>query len=111
MNTRTPIKAGIAAALLTLCVVPANAGSSVALDVRQLDLSKPEIAARVYERIRRSATLLCRDHVSSWDAAKASTLKRCIDASVESSVKQANVPALTALLSKTQRSDLAVLTR
>ena len=111
MNTRSSISAGLAAAVLMCCATAANAGSSVMLDVRNLDLSKPEVAARVYERIRRSATLLCRDGISSWDAAKASTLERCVAASVEASVKQANVPALTALLSKTQRSDLAGLTR
>jgi UrcA family protein len=112
MKTRISIKAGIASAVWMLCAMAANAGSSVTLHVGDLDLSKPEIAAHVYTRIARSATLLCRDGISPWDAAKTSTLKRCVTESVESAVKRANQPALTALhLSKQQRSDLAGLTR
>jgi UrcA family protein len=112
MNTRISIEAGIATGLLMFSSMAASAGSSVTLDVGDLDLSKPEIAARIYTRITGSATLLCRDVISPWDAAKASTFKRCVAASVDTAVKQANAPALTALhLSKQRRNDLAGLAR
>jgi len=112
MSTRISIKAGIATAVLMFFAAAASAGSSVTLDVGDLDLSKPGIAAHVYARITRTATLLCRDGASPWDAAKASTVKRCVSESVETAVRRANAPTLTALhLSKQQRSDLAGLTR
>lgn len=83
----------------------------VRIDVRQLELGDPQVAARLHAQIEKSAWQLCRDDSSPWDVARVASLRRCVAAATEQAVQRANVPTLTAFhLSKKQRGELAGLT-
>jgi UrcA family protein len=70
---------------------------SVRISIADLDLSSPAGTELVYERIRRNATLLCRDNTSPWDARRNATLNRCVSAAIEGAIRRADVPQLTTL--------------
>lgn len=109
MKTKTT-----ASTLLVIGLFSAGTSSagSLCIDVKGLDLSRQEVAARVYARIERGARLLCRDTSSSWDGTKVTTWKRCVSAAIDGAVQQANAPGLKALhRSKLHPGDLAGLTR
>lgn len=104
--------AAIVAALLCGISAARLAESSTRLDVRGLDLSRPEVVAQLYTRIEKSAARVCRDSASPWDAGRVANWKRCVAAAVEAAVKQGNTPELTAIhQAQKQRGDLAGLTR
>ena len=77
----------IAGALLA-CVDPASADSphhaafSERIQVEDLDLASPAIAANVYARIASTAGRLCRDASAPWDGSRASTVRRCTSAAI-----------------------------
>lgn len=81
----------------------------VRIEVRHLELNKPEVAAQVYARIEKSAWILCRDSTSAWDSARARTLRSCVSRAIEAAVQQANVPQLTAFHDSRQHGGLAGL--
>jgi UrcA family protein len=69
----------------------------VVIDVEDLDLAGPGIASRVYARIASTAARLCRDASAPWDGSRYSAIRRCISATIDAAVKQANAPTLTAV--------------
>ncbi len=62
-----------------------------------LDLSKPDGAEALYQRIQMSAHLVCTDSSAPWDAERQETYERCYKATVEDAVSRVNRPQLTAL--------------
>lgn len=78
---------------------------SVRIDVDDLDLSRPEVAADLYSRIQSSAQRLCRDNSAPWNTQRNATWKRCVSAAVDDAVKQADAPALTALHESKERGN------
>jgi UrcA family protein len=105
MNTM--MKRSIAALALTASFatlsLPAQADdkaaqteSNITVKFRDLDLSKPEGVATLYQRIERSARLVCTDSSSPWDAGRVATMQRCYDAAIQDAVSAINQPQLTA---------------
>lgn len=104
MNTL--LKRSIAAFALTVVVtglaLPAQAdeGAStepnITVKFRDLDLSKPEGVAALYQRIERSARLVCKDSSSPYDAGRVETFERCYQSAIEDAVASINQPQLTA---------------
>jgi UrcA family protein len=95
----------LAAALTTVLLVslPAHADesatsaeSNIKVKFRDLDLSKPEGVATLYQRIERSARLVCTDSSSPWDAGRVATMQRCYEAAIQDAVSAINRPQLTA---------------
>ena len=70
---------------------------SIKVKFRDLDLSKPEGAAALYQRIERSARLVCKDSSSPYDAGRVATFDRCYKAAIQDAVASINQPQLTAL--------------
>jgi UrcA family protein len=70
---------------------------SIKVKFRDLDLSKPEGAAALYQRIERSARLVCTDSSSPYDAGRVATFDRCYKAAVQDAVSTIDQPQLTAL--------------
>ena len=75
----------------------ASSEPSIKVKFRDLDLSKPEGAAALYQRIERSARLVCTDSSSPYDAGRVDTFKRCYEAAIQDAVASINQPQLTAL--------------
>ena len=105
MNTM--IKRSIAAFALTAAFttlsLPAQADehsvpteSTITVKFRDLDLSKPDGVATLYQRIERSARLVCTDSSSPWDAGRVATMQRCYEAAIQDAVSNINQPQLTA---------------
>ena len=89
---------------LTAASLPVQAGEpapsndlSIKVKFRDLDLSKPEGVAALYDRIERSAQLVCIDSSSPWDAGRVDTFNRCYSAAIQDAVSTINQPQLTAL--------------
>jgi UrcA family protein len=59
---------------------PTDSNININLKFRDLDLSKPEGVAALYDRIERSARLVCKDTSSPWDAERVETFQRCYQA-------------------------------
>jgi UrcA family protein len=105
-TTNTMIKRSMAALALTAAFtvsLPALANetatpaeSSIRVKIRDLDLSKPEGVATLYQRIERSARLVCTDSSSPWDAGRVATMQRCYEAAIQDAVSAINQPQLTA---------------
>jgi UrcA family protein len=87
-TTSLPVQAGESAA---------TGESNIKVKFRDLDLSKPEGVAALYQRIERSARLVCTDSSSPWDAGRVETFKRCYQGAIEDAVSSINQPQLTAL--------------
>ncbi|HSC07449.1 MAG TPA: UrcA family protein [Steroidobacteraceae bacterium] len=88
------------AALATLA--PAQAAeptseSNITVKFRDLDLAKAEGVATLYQRIERSARLVCTDSSSPYDAGRVQTFERCYQAAIQDAVASINQPQLTAL--------------
>jgi UrcA family protein len=75
----------------------ASSEPSIKVKFRDLDLSKPEGAAALYQRIERSARLVCTDSSSPYDAGRVETFKRCYEGAIQDAVASINQPQLTAL--------------
>ncbi len=71
--------------------------SNIKVKFRDLDLSKLEGVAALYDRIERSARLVCKDSTSPWDAGRVETFQRCYEAAIQDAVSSINQPKLTAL--------------
>jgi UrcA family protein len=77
---------------------PAASGeSTITVKFRDLDLTKAEGVAALYQRIERSARLVCTDSSSPYDAGRVETLQRCYQAAIQDAVASINQPQLTAL--------------
>ena len=91
------------AGLVSALSLPAQADEAVPSEpnikvkFRDLDLSKPEGAAALYQRIERSAHLVCKDSSSPYDASRVETFERCKQAAIQDAVASINQPQLTAL--------------
>ena len=79
----------------SLNVAQAEPGTTV--EIRDLDLRKPQDVATLYARIERSARAVCKDAASPWMATQVSFVKKCTAAAIDDAVARANVSALTAL--------------
>jgi UrcA family protein len=62
-----------------------------------LDLTKPQDAAVLYQRIRFAARLVCNTASSPWDGSQVRNWARCFNSAVEEAVLRVDRPALTAL--------------
>ena len=111
MNTHITIAAlALTAALAS--VSPAWAGESgsqtepsIKVKFRDLDLSTPKGAAVLYQRIERSARLVCTDSSLPYDTGRTRTFNSCYQSSVEEAVSSINQPLLTARhRAKTEKS-------
>lgn len=106
MNTliKRSIVAFTLTAALTSLSLPVQAGEPAAstepnikVKFRDLDLSKPEGAATLYQRIERSARLVCTDSSSPYDAGRVETFQRCYQGAIQDAVASIDQPLLTAL--------------
>lgn len=100
--TKRSIVALALAATLTSLSLPVQADepateSNIKVKFRDLDLSKAEGAAALYQRIERSARLVCTDSSSPYDAGRVETFQRCYQSAIQDAVSKINQPQLTAL--------------
>jgi UrcA family protein len=103
LTTRT-IAAFALTAIFATVSLPAQADESatptepnIKVKFRDLDLTEPEGVAALYQRIERSARLVCTDSSSPWDAGRVATMQRCYEAAIKDAVSAINQPQLTAL--------------
>jgi UrcA family protein len=75
----------------------ASGEPNITVKFRDLDLSKPEGVATLYQRIERSARLVCTDSSSPYDAGRVATFERCYKAAIQDAVSSIDQPQLTAL--------------
>ena len=75
----------------------ASSEPNITVKFRDLDLTKAEGVATLYQRIERSARLVCTDSSSPYDAGRVETFQRCYQAAIQDAVASINQPTLTAL--------------
>jgi UrcA family protein len=104
LNTRSIAAFALTAALTGVSLpaqaeqpkAPTDSNININVKFRDLDLSKPEGVAALYDRIERSARLVCKDTSSPWDAERVETFQRCYQAAIQDAVSAVNHPQLTA---------------
>ena len=87
----------LASVLIGLSLNVARADPGTTVEIRDLDLRKPQDVATLYARIERRAASVCKDAASPWMAGQLQFEKKCVAAAVDDAVARANIGVLTAL--------------
>ena len=69
---------------------------SVVVRYSDLNLSQPQDARTLYDRIQRAARVACRD-ISSWDLARVGRFHSCVDRAVTNAVAAVSAREVTAI--------------
>jgi UrcA family protein len=85
------------ASLVAQADEPVRTEPNLTVKYRDLDLTKAQSVATLYQRIERSARLVCTDSSSPYDASNVETFQRCYRAAIQQAVASVNQPQLTAL--------------
>ena len=76
----------------------ASVKARAVVDAHDLDLSNPQDAEALYERIRGAARGICSRLYSSWRYVdRVQYSRECVETAVENAVGRANAPLLTAI--------------
>lgn len=95
---KTNITTTIAGLLLTALFAATTANAdSMKVNTRGLDVTTPQGAEQLYERIQAAAKRVCNADTAPWDGQKIKTRNRCVESAVDDAVAQFNRPLLTSI--------------